>query len=175
MQLRRMRRFRIVPVAQALFVLLFIALAVSNFQLRRQITAMRTRPAQNRFFAGESLPRFEARDAADGMVALGGAAQRDTVMILFAPGCEACDVVLDQVAATPRPNVTVVSLLPRQRSQTESRKVAGKVPLYFVDRVQRSPIASRAHVVPQILRIGAGGRVEEVCTSYPACMQLPGS
>src|SRR2546421_626138 len=104
-------------IAQGVFVLLFIALAVSNFQLRRQIAAGRNQPAQNRFRAGESLPRFEARDAANGAVALGGVAQRNTVMVLFAPGCKACDVVLDQVAATPRPNVTVVSLLPRQRSE----------------------------------------------------------
>jgi hypothetical protein len=161
-------KHQIAVVAQGTFVLLFVALAVSNFQLRRQINA--AQPAQNRFRAGESLPRFETRDAANGTVALGGAEQRDTIMVLIAPGCKACDVVLDQVAATPRSNVTVVSLLPRQRSQGESRKVAGKVQLYFVDRIQRSPIASRAHVVPQILRIGAGGKIEEVCTSYPACV-----
>jgi hypothetical protein len=158
-------------VAQAVFVLVFIALAVSNFQLRREITAARAQPRQSGFRAGELIPPFEARDAENGAVTLGGPAQRDTVMVLFAPGCGACDVVLDQIAVRPRPNVIAVSLLPRQKSQAESRKVGGKVPLYFVDRVGRSAIASRSRVVPQILRIGSGGKVEQVCPSYQACLQ----
>jgi hypothetical protein len=162
-------------VAQTIFVLVFIALAVSNFQLRREITAARAQPRQTGFRGGESLPRFAARDAANGAVTLGGPAQHETVMVLFAPGCGACDIVLDQIAARPRPNVIAVSLLPRQNSQAESRKVGGKIPLYFVDRVGRSAIASRSHIVPQILRIGSGGRIEEVCASYPACVQSSGS
>jgi hypothetical protein len=161
----------IVFIAQGLFVLLFLALVVSNFQLRRQIDSRRKPPTHARFRAGESLPRFEARDATDTAVALGGEAQQGTVMVLFAPGCDACDAVLDQVAASPRPNVTAVSLVPRQRTEAESRKIAGKVPVYFVDRIQHSPLGPRAHVVPQILRIGAGGKIDEVCKSYQACTQ----
>jgi hypothetical protein len=162
---------RVVFLAQGLFVLMFVALAVSNFQLRREISSGRKPVTHPRFRAGESLPRFEARDAANTTVALGGVAQQGTVVVLFAPGCGACDAVLDQVAASPRPNVAAVSLVPRQRTEAESRKIAGKVPVYFVDRIQHSPIGSRSHVVPQILRIGAGGRIDEVCKSYQACTQ----
>jgi hypothetical protein len=158
-----------------LFVLLFVAVCVSNFYLRRELVAARSAAPLRSFQEGDVLPRFEARDATDRLVGLGGPSQNDTVMVLLAPGCKACEIVLDQIAAKPAPRVTAVSLLPRQRSAEEFRKIAGKVPLYFVEHIQRSPIARQAHVIPQILRIGAGGRVEEVCTSYSACVQSSGS
>jgi hypothetical protein len=170
-----MMRARIVLLAQGLFVLLFVAVAVSNFQLRRQLVSMRSVGPTRSFHTGDLLPKFEARDAANRLVDLGGRSQASTVMVLFAPGCDACEAVLDQIAARPAQQVTAVSLLPKQRSELESRKVAGKVPVYFVDHIQRSSIARQAHAVPQILRIGAGGRIEEVCSSYSDCVQSSGS
>jgi hypothetical protein len=162
---------------QAVFVILFVILAISNVHLRRELTEARRAPLPpaDPFRAGEMLPRFTARDRTDKVVALGGPLQKENVMVLFAPGCKACDVVLDQIAARPRPNVTVVSLLPQRQSAAEARKMAGGVPVYFVDHIQRSPLAPRARVVPQILRLDAGGKIADVCRSYSECLAAPGS
>jgi hypothetical protein len=164
---------RLLIAAQAVFVLLFIALAASNFSLRHRLDQLQnTKVAQqSRFFEGDVIPRFEARDRAQRPVALSGAAQAGRVMVMFIPGCDACESVLAQIAAKPSPNVTVVSLMSQKLAASAAKGLSAGVPLYFIDDIHRSSLQSRARVVPQILRLGADGKVAEVCQTYQACVE----
>lgn len=167
-------RSRLAVLAQLAFVAVFVLLIVSNYRLRQQLQAARSAPPIQPFRAGELLPQFAARDAAGRSVTLGGKAQDGTLLILYAPDCDSCRTLLGEIAKKPSQRIALVSVLPRERARSKSHEVAGKVPVYFAEKIQQSPIARRAHVVPQILRIGRGGRIDEVCRSYTACVRSLG-
>jgi hypothetical protein len=168
-----MPRRSVVVAVQAVFVTVFVALAVSNLSLRRQLDAeRRTRFArQSRFFEGDTIPSFEARDRAQRPFELSGDRQAGRVVVMFIPGCDACEQVLDEIARKPSSNVTVVSLMSQREAALSAKKLTSAVPFYFVDDIHLSTLRSRARVVPQILRVGPDGRVAEVCQTYAACIQ----
>jgi hypothetical protein len=164
---------KLLIAVQAVFVLLFVALAISNFSLRRQLDSARRSSAarQSRFFEGDSIPSFEARDRARRPVELSGSAQAGRVMVMFVPGCDACETVLGEIAQKPNRNVTVVSLMSQQMAAASAKKLSPDTSLYFVDDIHRSTLQSRARVVPQILRLGPDGKVAEVCQTYQTCIE----
>jgi hypothetical protein len=167
-----MNTSKLLIAAQCVFAVVFVALAVSNVSLRRQLAAeKRVRIAkQARFFEGDVIPRFTARDRARRPVELSGAAEAGRVLVMFIPGCDACEQVLRRIAANPHPSVTVVSLMSERTARDAARNL-DKVPVYFVDDVQQSALRSRARVVPQILRVDGDGKVAEVCATYEQCIQ----
>jgi hypothetical protein len=168
-----MTRKTVIAVGQALFVIVFVALAVSNWSLRRQLDAQRHArgPREARFFEGDTIPPFSARDRAARPVALSGAAKSTRIMVMFIPGCGPCENVLDEIARKPNPNVTVISLMSQRLAGESAKKLTPDVPLYFIDDIRDSTLRSRARVVPQILRVGADGKVAEVCQTYETCVQ----
>lgn len=164
---------RLLIAGQAVFVLVFIGLAISNFSLRRQLEKQKrsTQARQARFFEGDAIPSFSARDRAQRPVELSGVAEAGRVLVMFVPGCDACEKVLGEIAAKPSPKVTVVSLMSQHLAAASAKRLAPDVPLFFIDDIHHSTLQSRARVVPQILRLGADGKVAEVCQTYQACVQ----
>jgi len=163
----------------AAFLIVFIALAISNFMLRRQLAEARAAlqngavRSEGAFREGDLLGPFPAVDREGKPAMLGGSSARDWVMILIHPRCHQCDHLLDDMNARNVTQVTLVSLAPRQLARSEIEKVAPSTPLYFVERLSRSPIAEHAHLVPQILRVGADGKIREVCPTLERCGVVP--
>jgi hypothetical protein len=155
--------------AQSLLIIVFVGLAISNFSLRRQLDAALHASAA-RFEVGDEVPRFLARDRANRPTELGGTNQTPTVLVFYAPGCHSCAAIIDEIVTKPSPNVTLVSVASPGVPNAEAKKVAPEVPLYFVDNFARSPLMARGRVVPQMLRLGAGGKVLEVCRAYLPCI-----
>jgi hypothetical protein len=163
----------------AAFLIVFVALAISNFVLRRQLAEARAalqngavRP-ETAFREGDVLDRFPVVDRDGKPVMVGGTSGGEWVLILIHPRCHQCDHLLDDMSAKNVTQVTLVSLAPRQLARAEIEKVAPSIPLYFVEHASRSPIAEHAHVVPQILRVGAEGRIRQVCPSLERCGVVP--
>jgi hypothetical protein len=152
---------------------MIVALSVSNFVLRRHLTAaLRGAALQHSvpFKVGETLPEFSVRDRHNRPVRLGGASGVEKVFVFFLPGCNSCETALDAVAVRPNANTAVVSVLSAQLSASSASKIPGAVPLYFMENLVQSPLRGRLRVVPQILRADARGVVVETCAMYEACI-----
>ncbi|HKR63413.1 MAG TPA: hypothetical protein VJZ00_06740 [Thermoanaerobaculia bacterium] len=177
---------RIAPrtVAYTLFLSVFAALCISNFALRRQLDtarlALRTAsmaPAMRpmRFRVGDVVPGFQARDRSTKLVTLGGKAQTPSkrMLALVHPQCKYCVRLLDEIAKTPRvpSNLAIVSLTTLEKSAEVTQRTPPGVATYFVDHVSRTPIATRAGTVPQLLLVNAEGKVSEVCSGFAQCAQ----
>ena len=155
------------------FLVVFAGLVYSNFSLRRQLEAALNTSTAGRsagmFAAGDTVPRFVARDRSDRAATLGGASGRDRLLVLVHPKCKYCMQLVKGIAARPASNLTVVSIVPKHLSAEVTKAIPGSVPLYFIDQIQKSPLAPHAHGVPQILRVSPDGRVTEVCRSIESC------
>jgi len=163
-------------IVQVVFLIVFVAICISNVMLRRELRASQRRgPAGGHaFHAGDSLPMgFPVRDRNNQIVRL-VSPNRPWILIVFAPECGACEDVLKTVAAKPDPSVTLLSLSPRNSAYPVMTRIPAQVPILFVDRLDPRPLGDRGRSVPQILRIAADARIEETCPSYEACVaRLP--
>jgi|GEM_PF-5304654 len=163
-------------IVQVVFLIVFVAICISNLMLRRELRASQRRgPAgAHAFHAGDSLPMgFPVRDRNNQIVRL-VSPNRPWILIVFAPECGTCEDLLKIVAAKPDPNVTLLSLSPRNAAYPVTTAIPAQVPILFVDRLDPRPLGDRGRSVPQILRIAADARIEETCPSYEACVaRLP--
>ncbi|HEX7679037.1 MAG TPA: hypothetical protein VF713_12985 [Thermoanaerobaculia bacterium] len=158
------------------FGIVFIGLIASNILLRRQLTAAETAlrtsgvvsPGEG-FRQGDAMPRFTARDRDGHEATLGGPTGHDTILVLVHPRCKVCDGVVGDIAMHPPANISVVSIMPQRLSANDVSKLPPSVPLYFLDHIGTSPISQHAHIVPQILHVGANGRIADVCRSLLDC------
>jgi hypothetical protein len=121
------------------------------------------------FRKGDPLPQFPARDRQGRMATLGGPASHDSILVLVHPRCKVCDGVIDDIAAHPPANIAVVSIMPQRFSANDASKLPASVPIYFLDHLTGSPIAPHAHLVPQIVHVGANGSIADVCSSVLDC------
>ncbi len=160
-------------LVRAAFLVVFVGLVYSNFSLRRQLEGALSPGTAGRstgmFAIGDAVPRFVARDRSDRVASLGGASDRDRLLVLVHPKCKYCMLLVKGIAARPSSNLTVVSIVPKHLSAEVTKAMPASVPLYFIDQIQKSPLAPHAHGVPQILRVSADGRVTEVCRSIESC------
>src|SRR5437016_685133 len=136
--------------ALAALVAAFVALAISNFSLRRQLKEASSRGGRTvaMFKTGDMFPRFEARDRADRKAMLGGASSLESVIVLVHPRCKYCGDVLHDIASRQSvPGLTVVSIAPKQLSAKVTDALPAAVPAYFVDHIEKSPLGHRTHGV----------------------------
>jgi hypothetical protein len=111
-------------------------------------------------------------------VNLGGASNRDWLLVLVHPKCKYCQQVLHDVAhdvatsavsASTISSVAVVSVASLPLSQEITQTLPGNVPAYFADKGSRLPVNGPVKVVPQIVRVGGDGKVTEICPSFDQC------
>jgi hypothetical protein len=183
MNTSRLQRFALAASA-LIFVAIFISLGVSNFVLRRQLDAAQqklrtgTNATSAAYSAGEIVPSFSAVDRNGRAITLGGATSHGWVLVVVHPKCKYCQALVrtlsartSQLAGASRDvqQLAVVSLAPPNRSVELTTGLPPAVPLYFLARGARLPGSDRINVVPQIIRIGANGRVAKICRTIEQC------
>ncbi|HSY47365.1 MAG TPA: hypothetical protein VLC46_01000 [Thermoanaerobaculia bacterium] len=151
--------------------IVIVALSISNVVLRRRVDAALHSAAshQQRFRVGEMLPEFSVMDRYNHVTRIGGASADERVFVFFLPGCNPCEEALAAVAAKPYKNTVVVSVLSPQLSAADEANLPAAVSAYSVDDFAQSPINSRAHTVPQIVRVSTRGSIVAVCATYASC------
>jgi hypothetical protein len=148
-------------------------LAVSNLRLRRQVSDLsealhaRRRPAAE-LAAGDRVEPFDARDRAGRTVRVDPAAS-DSTLLVVDPECGSCRVILRDLLASPRPNVTVLAVSASGSEMPPAGSVANEVPLYTVSRDTAPRFIARLGGVPRVLRIASGGSVRAVCHTFAEC------
>lgn len=163
---------RLLTGLQIAFVLVFCFLLYSNLALRRQLKALespRSNPSRP-FTVSEMIPAIRVQDRDGRALVLDGKRASNRLLVLVHPRCKYCDAVLSDIAAHPRSDVDVLSLVPQAAAPQLRSRVPAAATLYFVDRVETSPLRFRA-IVPQLLRIDGTGRVAQVCSSYRQCAE----
>ena len=168
----------------AIFVVIFVSLGVSNFALRRRldIAEQQLRTCANAAHAavrtGEIVPSFRAVDRNGRVITLGGATPHGWVLVVVHPKCKYCQTLVRalsvrtaQSAGAQRDaqRLAIVSLAPEKRSAELTAGVPPAVPLYFLDRGTSLPGNVHINVVPQIIQIGANGRVAKICRTIEQC------
>lgn len=157
---------------QSAFVLVFCLLVYSNLALRRQLKALESRPnnPSRPFSVSEMIPAVQVQDRDGRGLTFDGKRASNRLLVLVHPRCKYCEAVLNDIAAHPRSDVDIVSLVPRAAAPQLASRVPAAARLYFVERVETSPLRFRA-IVPQLLRIDGTGRVAQVCSSYGECAE----
>lgn len=168
----------------AIFVAIFISLGVSNFALRRRLDIAQQQlrtgatAAPSAYRVGEIVPSFHAADRNGHVTTLGGTTPHGWVLVVVHPGCKYCQALVRTVsertaqsagALRDAQQLAIVSLAPVQRSAELTAGAPAAVPLYFLDRGTSLPGYTNIKVVPQIVRIGANGRVAKICRTLEQC------
>lgn len=189
MNTARIKRFTLAAGA-VIFAAIFIGLGVSNFTLRRRLDIAEqqlrtgTSATHAAYQIGEAVPSFHAVDRVGRVVTLGGATPHDWVLVLVHPKCKYCQKLMrtlstraaqSATASIDAQRLTIVSLAPAKTSGELTAAVPPALPLYFLGRGTSLPGNVHMTVVPQIIRIGANGRVAEICASIEQCTAGVGS
>jgi hypothetical protein len=168
----------------AIFVVIFVGLGVSNFALRRRLDIaeqrlrIRADAAPAAYRVGEIVPSFHAVDRNGRIATLGGATPHGWVLVVVHPKCKYCRALVRTLsertaqsagALRDAQRLAIVSLAPATRSAELTAGAPPTVPLYYLDRGTSLPGYAHINVVPQIIQIGANGRVAKICRTIDQC------
>jgi hypothetical protein len=165
-----------VRALQIAFVLVFIALLYSNWDLRRRYAELsgshveKRRVAPFPFRPGEASPTLHVVDPSGHPSILTPATwPRESFLVFALPGCSTCQAELERAARVGNKNFTVVSLVSRQAGGRILDEIPAGVPAYFLDPADIKLMRGHIDRVPRVLRISPGGRIVAVCDSMTNC------
>jgi hypothetical protein len=165
-----------VRALQAVFVLVFIALLYSNWNLRRRYAELSGSHAEKRrvapfpFRAGDASPKLHVVDTSGHSSILDPAAwPRESFLVFALPGCSTCRAELNHAAQVGNRNFTVVSLISGQAGARILDDIPAGVPAYFLDPADITRMRDHIDRVPDVLRISPGGKIVAVCESMTNC------
>jgi hypothetical protein len=161
---------------QAAFILTFVGLLYSNWNLRQRLAetsgvhAGKPRVAPSPFQAGQVAPTIHVVDATGRALILGPAQWRRKSFLVFSlPGCSACRIELQHAARAGNTDFTLVSLVSGSAAAGILKEVPRGVETYFLDPADAAIMKEHVDRVPRVLHISAEGKIIDVCDSMTAC------